>query len=152
LQWDRLEDLSMPLIIKPAFEGSSKGIRSHSLVESRDELPDAIAQCCNNYRQPALVEEFITGEEITVGILSNGSSMEMGIMRIIPLSSSDRFIYSLDVKRDWRRQVRYEAPAQLSEADQHAVVTTALAAHQALGCRDVARLDFRLTDGVPYFL
>jgi D-alanine-D-alanine ligase len=152
LQWDRLEDCSMPLIVKPAFEGSSKGIRSHSLVESRDELPDVIAQCCNNYEQPALVEEFITGEEITVGILGSGSSKELGIMQVVPLSTNDRFIYSLDVKRDWRRQVRYEAPAQLSDTDQRAVRTAALATYDALGCRDVARLDFRFRDGVPYFL
>jgi D-alanine-D-alanine ligase len=152
LRCAKLDELSMPLIVKPAFEGSSKGIRSHSLVESRNELSDVITQCCNNYRQPALVEEFIAGEEITVGILGNGSRKELGVMRVVPLSTGDRFVYSLDVKRDWRRQVRYEVPAQLSEADQHAVRTAALAAHDALACRDVARLDFRLRDGVPYFL
>jgi len=152
LQWDRLDDFPTPLIVKPAFEGSSKGIRSHSLVESRDELPDAVARCCNNYTQPALVEEFIAGEELTVGVLGNDSRKELGIMRVVPLNTSDRFIYSLDVKRDWRRQVRYEIPAQLSEADQRAVQTAALAAYEALGCRDVARLDFRLRDGVLYFL
>ena len=54
LQWAKFDELSTPLIVKPAFEGSSKGIRSHSLVESWDELPDAIAQCCSDYRQPAL--------------------------------------------------------------------------------------------------
>jgi len=152
LQCDRLDALSTPLIVKPAFEGSSKGIRRHSLVDSRDELPEAITQCCSNYRQPALVEEFITGDEITVGILGNGSQKEMGIMRVVPLRTNRRFVYSLEVKRDWRRQVRYEAPALLSEADQRAVQTAALTACDALGCRDVARLDFRLQAGVPYFL
>lgn len=152
LQCDRLDALSMPLIVKPAFEGSSKGIRTNSLVESRDELPEAISQCCSNYCQPALVEEFIAGDEITVGILGNGLKREMSIMRVVPLNTNGQFIYSLDVKRDWRRQVRYEAPAQLSKADQRAVQTAALTACDALGCRDVSRLDFRLRDGVPFFL
>ena len=73
-------------------------------------------------------------------------------MRVVPSSTNGRFIYSLDVKRDWRRQVRYEAPARLSNTDQQAVQSAALAAYDALGCRDVARLDFRLKSGVPYFL
>lgn len=152
LQLDRLDNSSVPIIVKPAFEGSSKGIRSHSVVESRDELPDIIARCCDNYEQPALVEEFIDGDELTVGILGNGSGKELGIMRVVPLNASGRFIYSIDVKRDWRRHVRYEIPALISDADQRAVQTAALAAYDALGCRDVARLDFRLKDGVPYFL
>jgi len=152
LQRDRLEGFSVPLIVKPAFEGSSKGIRSHSLVESRDDLPDIVSRCCDNYEQPALVEEFIDGDELTVGILGNDLRKQLGIMRVVPLSTSGRFIYSLDVKRDWRRQVRYEVPAPLSDADQRAVQIAALAAYDALCCRDVARLDFRLRGGVPYFL
>jgi D-alanine-D-alanine ligase len=152
LECAKFDELSMPLIVKPAFEGSSKGIRSHSVVESRDELLAAVSQCQNEYRQPVLVEEFIDGDELTVGILGNGSNKEMGIMRIVPLIASGRFIYSLDVKRDWRRQVRYEIPARLPEADQRAVQAAALTACDALGCRDVVRLDFRFKDGVAYFL
>jgi D-alanine-D-alanine ligase len=152
LRRNRLDDFSVPLIVKPAFEGSSKGIRSHSVVESLDELPVIIARCCDNYEQPALVEEFIDGDELTIGILGNGSGKEVGIMRVVPMNTSSRFIYSIDVKRDWRRQVRYEIPALISDADQRALQTATLAAYDVLGCRDVARLDFRLKDGVPYFL
>jgi len=148
----KLDELSMPLIVKPAFEGSSKGIRSCNVIESRDELAHSISQCCNAYRQPALVEEFIDGEELTVGILGNDSNKELGIMRVVPLRSGERFVYSLDVKRDWQRRVRYEVPAALSDGDNEAVRAAALSACEALGCRDVARLDFRLKDGTPYFL
>jgi D-alanine-D-alanine ligase len=48
--------------------------------------------------------------------------------------------------------VRYECPAQISQADRSAVEQAALAAYKALGCRDVARIDFRLRGGVPYFI
>jgi D-alanine-D-alanine ligase len=61
----------------------------------------------------------------------------------------DRFVYSLEVKRDYLRQVRYEClPAERCPA----VAEAALRAWRALGCRDVSRIDFRLRDGVPYFL
>ena len=60
----------------------------------------------------------------------------------------DEFIYSLEVKRDYRQQVVYECPAPLPAATMAAVRKAALTAFQALGCRDVARIDFRVRDGV----
>ncbi len=85
-------------------------------------------------------------------MVGNAPPQILGVMRIKPLESDGPFLYGLDVKRDWRRQVRYETPARLSLADKAAVREAALAAFGALGCRDVARIDFRLRDGVPYFL
>jgi D-alanine-D-alanine ligase len=73
-------------------------------------------------------------------------------MRVAPRQPTDRFIYSLEVKRDWERQVRYECPARLPPATLHAVTDAALKVYQVLGCRDVSRVDFRLREGVPYFL
>jgi D-alanine-D-alanine ligase len=99
-----------------------------------------------------LVEEFIDGDELTVGVLGNSPAEVLGIMRVVPLTQRENFIYSLEVKRDWRRQVRYETPAKLSAPDTAAVREAALTAFCALGCRDVARIDFRLRNGVPYFL
>jgi D-alanine-D-alanine ligase len=76
----------------------------------------------------------------------------LGTMRVVPRKPNGRFIYSLEVKRDWRNLVDYECPAQISEADAAAVRGAAIEAFDVLGCRDVARLDFRLRDGVPYFI
>src|SRR5207253_4209056 len=59
---------------------------------------------------------------------------------------------SLEVKRDFRRQVRYEVPAPIGAEATAAVEKAALTAYRVLGCRDVARVDFRLRDGVPSFL
>ncbi len=147
-----LGHLPLPLIVKPAFEGSSKGIRSHSLVNCLDDVNELVEQCRDAYQQPVLVEEFIDGDELTVGIVGNSPPEIIGIMRVVPLSNDRPFVYSLEVKRDWRRQVRYETPAQLSQADETAVRHAVLAAFKVLGCRDVARIDFRLRCGVPYFL
>src|SRR5262249_43440503 len=68
---DRLATLPLPVIVKPAYEGSSKGILSANLVEDYDRLFDAVEQMAGAYRQPILVEEFIDGEELTVGIIGN---------------------------------------------------------------------------------
>jgi D-alanine-D-alanine ligase len=102
--------------------------------------------------QPILVEEYIEGDELTVGVVGNAPPRVVGVMRVLPQRANGRFIYSLEVKRDWRRQVCYECPARLSPQDTRAVEDAALAAYAALGCRDVSRVDFRLHRGVPYFL
>jgi len=146
-------DLAFPLFVKPAYEGSSKGILNSSILHDLDELRPALEQLHEVYRQPVLVEEFIEGDELTVGLVGNGTPEVLGIMRIIPRAESPQpFVYSLEVKRDWQQQVRYECPALLEPAETEAVSRAALAAWRSLGCRDVARFDFRLRGGVPYFL
>jgi len=149
-----MADVPLPWILKPAFEGSSKGILAANLVHDAGEAADTLAELYEHYRQPVLVEEFIVGDELTVGMVGNRPPDVLGIMRVLPRDESSRetFIYSLEIKRDWERQVRYECPAEISQADAAAVHRAALMAWQALGCRDVARIDFRLRDGVPYFL
>jgi D-alanine-D-alanine ligase len=144
--------LQPPLIAKPACEGSSKGIRGNSLIEQREQFARVVIDLFKSYRQPVLVEEFIIGDELTVGVVGNEPPEVLGIMRVLPRQPSDRFVYSLDVKRDYKRLVDYECPARLAEADAEAVNEATLNAFDVLGCRDVARIDFRLRDGVPFFL
>ncbi len=144
--------LGLPVIVKPAWEGSSKGIRGHCLFERWDDLPAVVDSLRRDHCQPVLVEEFIQGEELTVGMIGNHDPEIMGIMQVLPRQPAERFIYSLEVKRDWQRQVRYECPADLPAETLARVTESARAAYQVLGCRDVARIDFRVRDGVPYFL
>jgi D-alanine-D-alanine ligase len=141
-----------PVIVKPAWEGSSKGIRGKSLVERPAQLQEVMESLWRDHRQPVLVEEYIEGDELTVGVLGNTPPHVLGIMRVVPQQPTERFIYSLDVKRDFENQVRYECPAPLPAAAVRAVEEAALAAYAVLGCRDVSRLDFRLRGGVPHFL
>ena len=74
--------LKFPLIVKPNFEGSGKGISSTSVVNNKDELYRQIEKTISGYKQEALVEEFIQGKELTVGVLSNGKTMVMPILEI----------------------------------------------------------------------
>jgi D-alanine-D-alanine ligase len=148
----RLSRLAFPVFVKPAYEGSSKGVLESSLIENREALADGVARLFEAYRQPILVEEFIDGDELTVGVIGHRPQKILGIMRVVPLKKQGPFIYSLEVKRDWEDVIRYETPAQLSPADTAAVERATLTAWRALGCRDVSRFDFRLRDGVPFFL
>jgi D-alanine-D-alanine ligase len=142
-----------PLILKPALEGSSKGIRSNGLADTAAEAAALFDRLATDYLQPILIEQFISGDEVTVGLVGNGASTEvLGSMRVVPKQATDRFVYSLDVKRDWKRRVEYEAPAKIPDEANDLLAEAALAAYQVLGCRDVARIDFRLKDGLPYFL
>jgi D-alanine-D-alanine ligase len=140
-----------PVIVKPAWEGSSKGIRGKCVVDDEADLLRALDER-RDQRQPLLAEEYIAGEEVTVGVLGNAPPRVIGCLRVVPLRDEPRFVYSLEVKRSWEERVRYESPPALPKAHVRAVEEAALLAYRALGCRDVARIDFRIRDGVPYFL
>ena len=131
-----------PVLLKPSFEGSSKGIRTRCLAHSVDEAWTVYREIASTYRQTVLVEEFIRGEEVTVGLVGNvdDRSVEvLGAMRVVPTRREDDFVYSLEVKRDWRNRVRYEAPAPLDPDVAHRLFAAARACYESLGCRDLAR-------------
>jgi D-alanine-D-alanine ligase len=147
-----IADLQFPVIVKPAWEGSSKGIRGACVVDTLEETASAVRRLARDYSQPVLVEEFINGLEITAGVLGNDPPRIIGVMSVTPRVRTDRFVYSLEVKRDFRRQVAYACPPKLPQTTLKAVEDQALRAFRALGCRDVARIDFRMRGDVPYFL
>jgi D-alanine-D-alanine ligase len=147
-----VEQLPFPLVVKPAWEGSSKGIRSKCLVHDRAELPDAVESLRRDHPQTILLEEYIGGLEVTVGMLGNDPPQVLGVMSVEPNEKAEHFIYSLEIKRDYRRLVTYRCPAPLPPEVLRAVETSARTVFHELGCRDVARIDFRVRDGIPYFL
>ena len=151
----QLTSLRYPVIVKPNDEGSSKGIWQESVCHG----PAAAAERCRWLRSvygcPALVEEFLPGMEVTVGLRGNGAAKTvLGIMEIAPAGDLEQpFLYSIETKRDFLRRVRYHVPPRLSEAKLDAIRAYALAAYRLLGCRDLARMDFRFDgSGQPYFL
>ena len=146
-------DFPFPAFVKPACEGSSKGIRLGSRVESIEQMTGVATVLLERYRQPVMVEEFIAGDEVTVGIVGNSPPRVVGIMRVLPKRRGENFVYSLEVKRDWERLVDYECPPRLEASILREITDYSLRAFDVLGCRDFARLDFRLSpEGRPYFL
>jgi D-alanine-D-alanine ligase len=146
-------DFPFPAIVKPAYEGSSKGIRLTSVVEDAKQAIEVVESLLEKYQQPAMVEEVILGDEVTVGIIGNSPPKVLGMMRILPKQKGNYFLYTLEVKRNYLELVDYECPAGLEEKVLQRIQISSLRAFKALGCRDLARLDFRIsTAGVPYFL
>jgi D-alanine-D-alanine ligase len=149
--------LEYPLFAKPLFEGSSMGIRRNSKIESSASLVERVGTLLDHYREPVLVEEFCTGPEFTVAVLGTGSHARIaGAMEIVPKKvAAAEFVYSLEVKRnvDWRSEMEYAVPPRKSAREIAAIEAVALAAHRALGCRDIARIDVRTgRDGEPKFI
>ncbi len=129
-----LIDVPLPWILKPAFEGSSKGILKINLVHDAGDAADRLAELLEHYRQPVLVEEFIVGDELTVGLVGNRPPDVLGIMRVLPRddSSKKQLRTAWKSNADWERQVRYECPARRSaQSDAAAVQRGALTAWQA---------------------
>lgn len=145
-------ELPLPVIAKPTFEGSSKGVRNRCLIRTPEEFGPTVMKLWQDYRQPVLVEEFIAGTEVTVGVIGNDPPQIFGVMSIVPKAPTEHFVYSLEVKRDYKQQVDYAAPPALPVAVLREVEAAALIVFDVLSCRDVARLDFRIRDGVPYFI
>lgn len=146
-------DLLFPAIAKPAYEGSSKGIHADSLLDSPEQARQTVAEMLEIYRQPIMIERFVEGDEITVGIVGNLPSKVLGIMRVLPRKHVDKFVYTVEVKRDWKNLVDYECPACLKESTSEKIVAYSLKIFKMLGCRDFSRIDFRVgADGTPYML
>ncbi len=146
-------DFPFPAFIKPAHEGSSKGVRFASKVNCAEDVIQAAQNLLEYYHQPVIVEDFIAGDEITVGVVGNSPPRIVGIMRVVPRMNKADFVYSLEVKRDWERLVDYECPARLEESVLRKINDASLKIFEVLGCRDFARIDFRLgRDGTPNFL
>ncbi len=146
--------LAYPLVVKPSFEGSSKGIHQNSRVESPSELAQALQALFRAYHQPALVEQFIPGTEVTVGVVGSAPPRVLAVMEVVPQTGlAEAFMYTLEVKRQWRDLVSYRCPPHLPESCLQEIEATALTLFRALGCRDVARFDFRVDSSYRvYFL
>lgn len=148
--WD---DFPFPVIIKPSYEGSSKGIRLTSLSHTVKEAQKEVQRLLDSYHQPVLVEEFIDGDEVTVGIIGNRPPRVTGMMRILPKTKGEHFVYSIEVKRDYLNLVEYECPARLEKKILEKITLSSLQVFKTLGCRDFSRIDFRVSpEGIPYFL
>lgn len=146
--------LIYPVIVKPVAEGSSKGIYKSSVVHNETELRTVAAGLIERYRQAALVETFVGGREFTVALLGEKRPKVMRPMEVMFLDSSVEYpVYSYEYKLDFQNHIRYETSPELSSKQKVQIEAYARKAFMALGCRDVARIDFRMDlYGNLYFL
>jgi D-alanine-D-alanine ligase len=145
-------DLPAPLFVKPVAEGSSKGVTARSLVRDRSELGAVCAELIAAFAQPVLVEAFLPGRELTVGVIGNGRAARIvGVMEVCFTETAETSAYTALNKDEYLERVSYRLVGEEPLASQARAL--ALGAFEALGCRDAARIDIRCdAGGAPCFL
>jgi D-alanine-D-alanine ligase len=151
-------DLPFPVIVKPVREDASMGIDFDSVVTDRPSLGRAVAQVVRRFHQPALVERYILGREISVPLLGNQPRRALPLSEIqFGAAFADKpNIVSYRAKWDLDSAECQDSPSglcALDEALERKLVDTAMAAFDAVDCRDYGRVDMRLSpEGVPYVI
>ena len=169
------EKMRFPLFVKPSREGTGMGVTAKSIVKNEAELREQVGLMINRYHQAALVETFIEGREVTVGMVGN---LVGPVARRLPfdedvprIQSGLRFfppmevdlspyletdaVYANRLKVALADQLNYLCPAPLDEEMVDELNWLAAAVFRVTGALDVARVDFRLNiheDLKPYIL
>jgi len=174
---DERGELRFPMFVKPSREGTSMGISAESVVHTVDELRTQVARQITLYRQPILVERYIQGREITVGMVGNldpqrdyqvgegvaSETLPSGLTFLPPMEidldyfahSEDR-LYTNRIKTEWAETMDiYLCPAPIDPDLEYRLKVLAGNVFRALDCKDVSRVDFRIDvqgGNQPYIL
>lgn len=152
-------DCAWPVIVKPACRDSSEGVAQDSVVTSNAALIKKAVQVLANYGPPVLIEPFLPGREFTIALIENPRLIALPITEVI-YDTSEQFRWPiLSYAAKWiPDSIDYAATdmrrgAPLPPELSHRLIDLARRAYLALGCRDYARVDLRLSaSGEPYIL
>lgn len=144
--------MDFPLIVKPVAEGSSKGVTAASVVHDRAGFEATVGAVVQRYKQGALVEGFLPGREFTVGLVGGPIPRVLTPLEIVFEGDASHPVYGFGHKIETDFTARI-VPARLDDDMRTELEHQALTAFEALGCRDVARIDFRCdAAGRPRFI
>ncbi len=140
--------LTFPMMVKPYSEGTSIGISQKSRVNNYQELQTQVNSILDDYKQPALVEEFVDGTEYTVGLVGD---LVLPILRIdftkIPGAPVVRDPHVKEIENPYIQHALDESVDRYRK-----FALTGIKAHNAIEALDYNRMDFRERDGELYFL
>lgn len=144
-------NLPYPLFAKPIAEGTGKGIDANSKITSKEQLKEVCEKLLKEFKQPVLIETFLSGDEFTVGITGTGDEAKsVAVMEIVLGEKAEAEIYSYNNKDNYEDRVSYRLA---SEENTKKCEEVALAAWRALGCRDGGRVDVRMdSNGIANFI
>lgn len=169
-------DMQFPCFVKPSREGTGMGVSARSIVHNETELYAQLQYVFERYNQPALVERFIEGREITVGVVGNltrpaarrlpeddEAPRIFGGLHIFPplevnmaaYPADEGGVYTGHIKVEMAHDFHYLCPAPLSPEQIEELNWLAAVTFRVTGCQDVARVDFRLDahdNNKPYIL
>ncbi|MFH1867747.1 MAG: ATP-grasp domain-containing protein [Candidatus Omnitrophota bacterium] len=146
-------DFNFPMIVKPRFEGSSKGLNENSMVNDKNGLKRQSEWVVQKYKQSALAEQFISGEEFTVGIIGNKNPRPLPPVQIEiegKLELDNLFYTFALIHSDI---LKYVCPSPAPKKLQKQLQDLAIETFNATECLDFARVDIRIDKkGDPYVL
>ncbi len=153
-------DLHFPLIVKPSRMDNSIGISSDAIVRNEKELQSRVGFINRVYNQPALVEEYIRGRDLDVGVLGNGSNLiSLPIMEVSfkNLTPDPMRIFSYEAKWDEKSELYknadYRQPDDIPKYVESKIKRVAAELYRLLDVRDYGRVDIRLSENnIPYVL
>lgn len=140
-----------PAIVKPSREGSARGIEKNSVVRDLKSLTKAVERIHGEYKQVALVEEFIEGGELSVGVLA-GEVLPILEIDFSTLPVGIERFYSYTVKHHYGDRIRYVCPANIDENLYHRIEQDAKKIFKILHLKNYARMDLRVKQDQHYFL
>lgn len=150
-------DVPLPLIVKPLYEGSSKGVKDNSVVYDQKSLQNKVDEIFRLYKQPVIVEHFLKGREFTVGVLGNYPELE--VLPIVEIDYSQlppgaNPIYSYEAKWIWDIPEKplniFHCPADITIDLKNKIENLVIQACKILRIRDWCRIDIRLDEeGIP---
>ncbi len=142
--FEKTKDLKYPLFVKPVSEGSSFGMTK---VDKKEDLQSAY-ETAVKYNDDVLIEEFIDGFFVTVGVLErDGKPFATEILEIRPKTEW----YDFEAKYT-QGMSDFICPANLSEKVTKHVKEVAVKAFETAGCKSVSRIDFMMMNDIPYLL
>ena len=144
--------LKFPFIVKPRYEGSAKGIDPDSVVRDFASLRKQANKIIGQYRQPALVEEFIKGWEFTVGIIGNRDPAVLPVVQRHVEIKSGLSSHIFDKTCEGKQGLKYRDFLDIDAGLEEKIRKLALEAFNGLGCRDFARIDFRVSEKKQVFI
>ena len=147
-------DLPFPLFAKPIAEGTGKGVSPASCISSANELSEVCESLLANFRQPVLVETYLSGREFTVGIVGTGDDARvLGTLEIVLLSDAEPGAYSYINKERCEELVRYDLVRSDNDPEVAEAERIALISWRELNGRDAGRIDLRSDgSGRPNFI
>lgn len=153
-----ISPFNFPLIVKPSREDGSIGIKRDSVVENTSALINKVNDIIEKYHQPALVEEFIDGRELNVGILGRDKLIVLPLSEIIFKFPSDEKKF-ISYRGKWHEKSIYykgtipECPANLNKELFNILNKMAIEAYKIMDVKDYGRIDFRVDyNDNPYIL
>jgi D-alanine-D-alanine ligase len=147
-----------PAIVKPAYQHCSFGISSDSVVFNGKQLVERLAHILDEFKEPAIVEDFIDGREFRVAVWGNGRTQALPVAEMDFSAFSEvrdrlcTYEAKFDPESRHYKEIGLRLPAALTKAEQRKIERVAIAAHRAMGARDYSRSDIRMRDGEFYVL